>query len=355
MLNLENIKNLQKELSSLLGVSGYEDEVSNFILKMIEEKNLADKVWKDKLGNILVIKEGKVGKERILFDAHIDEIGFMVSHIDKKGFLRFVPVGGWDTRILLGQAIIIKSESGKIYHGLIGSKPPHLTSINERKKVVDIPDMYIDIGMTSLEAVEKAGIHIGTIGTLYVPFQELPNNFIRGKAFDDRTGCNVLLHLLMEVKDVEIQDTLLFNFAVQEEFGRIGTGPGAYTLNPSMAIAVENTTAADVPGIKSSENPAILRDGPAITIADKSIISSKYVNKRLTENANKEGIKYQFKRPMYGLTDAGIIQESREGIPSTVVSVPCRYIHSPTSLLNLEDIQNTIKLLIAFVKNSANI
>jgi putative aminopeptidase FrvX len=355
MLNLESIKNLQKELTSLLGVSGYEDEISDFILKIINEKALADRAWKDKLGNVLAVKEGKNAKERILFDAHTDEIGFMISHIDKKGFLRFVPVGGWDTRILLGQAIIIKSDSGKIYHGLIGSKPPHLTSINERKKVVDIPDMYIDIGMTSLEAVEKAGINIGTIGTLYTPFQELPNNFIRGKAFDDRTGCNVLLHLLMEVKDIEIQDTLLFNFAVQEEFGRIGTGPGAYTLNPSMAIAVENTTAADVPGIKSSENPAILRDGPAITIADKSIICSKYVNRRLTENAHKEGIKYQFKRPMYGLTDAGIIQESREGIPSTVVSVPCRYIHSPTSLLNLEDILNTVLLLKAFINNSADV
>jgi putative aminopeptidase FrvX len=355
MLNLESIKNLQKELSSLLGVSGFEEDVSNFIVKMIEEKKLADKVWKDKLGNVLVIKEGKEGKERILFDAHTDEIGFMVSHIDQKGFLRFVPVGGWDTRILLGQAIIIKSESSKIYHGLIGSKPPHLTSVNERKKVVDIPDMYIDIGMSSREMVEESGIHIGTVGTLNVPFEELPNNFVRGKAFDDRTGCNVLLHLLMETKDLEHKDTLVFNFAVQEETGRTGTVPGAYSLNPTMAIAVENTTAADVPGIKPFENPATLTQGPAITIADKSIICSKFVNHRLIENAKKEGIKFQFKRPMYGLTDAGRIQESKEGIPSTVVSVPCRYIHSPTSLLNLEDILNTVKLLRAFVKNSADI
>ena len=355
MLNLESIKNLQKELSSLLGVSGFEDEVSDFILAMIKEKNLVDKVWKDKLGNVLVVKEGKGNKERILFDAHTDEIGFMVSHVDKKGFLRFVPVGGWDTRILLGQAVIVRAESGKIYHGLIGSKPPHLTSLNERKKVVDIPDMYIDLGMASKEKVEESGINIGSIGTLYAPFQELPENFVRGKAFDDRTGCNVLLHLLMEVKDLDHQDTLVFNFTVQEETGRTGTVPGAFALNPTMAIAVENTTAADVPGIKLSENPANLRGGPAITIADKSIISSKFVNRRLIENAKKEGIKYQFKRPMYGLTNAGRIQESKEGVPSTVVSVPCRYIHSPTSLLNLEDILNTVKLLNAFVKNSAEI
>ncbi|MFW9938449.1 MAG: M42 family metallopeptidase [Candidatus Thorarchaeota archaeon] len=353
-MNLQTIKNLQKELSSLLGVSGFEDEVSDFILNMIKDKELADRVWKDKLGNILVEKEGKIGKERILFDAHTDEIGFMISHIDKKGFLRFVPVGGWDTRVLLGQAIIIKSDTGKLYHGLIGSKPPHLTSGNERKKVVDIPDMYIDIGLSSKEKVEKVGINIGSIGTLFSPFQELPDNFVRGKAFDDRTGCNVLLHVLMEATDLDHDDTIVMNFAVQEETGRTGTVPGAYSLNPTMAIAVENTTAADVPDIKESENPAILGKGPAITIADKSVISSKYVNRRLIENAKNEDIKFQFKRPIYGLTDAGRIQESKEGVPSTVVSVPCRYIHSPTSLLNLEDIFNTIRLLKAFIKNAAN-
>jgi putative aminopeptidase FrvX len=355
MTNLEKIKTLQKDLSSLLGVSGYEDDVSDFILNLINENNLADKAWKDKLGNILVIKRGENEQERILFDAHIDEIGFMISHLEKNGFLRFIPVGGWDTRILLGQPIIIKSDSGKVYHGLIGSKPPHLTTLGERKKNVEISEMYIDIGMTSNEELENAGIRIGSIGTLFAPFQELPNNFVRGKAFDDRTGCNVLLNLLMELKTLDLKDTVVFNFAVQEEFGRIGTVPGAYTLEPTMAIAVENTTAADVPGIRESQNPAYLREGPAITIADKSIICSKYVNKRLTENAKKQGIKFQFKKPMYGLTDAGKIQESRQGVRSTVVSVPCRYIHSPTSLLNLEDILSTINLLKAFIINSAQI
>lgn len=355
MKSYESIKNLQKELSSLIGVSGNEEEVGDFILKLINDKNLAEKAWKDKLGNVLVKKKGKSEGERILFDAHTDEIGFMISHVENKGFLRFVPVGGWDIRILLGQAVIIKSDSGKIYHGLIGSKPPHLSSLGERKKIAKISDMYIDIGMSSREEIKDAGITIGTVGTLYAPFQELPNNFVRGKAFDDRTGCNVLLNLLIQVKDLDLKDTLLFNFAVQEEFGRIGTVPGAYSLKPTMAIAVENTTAADVPGIRDSENPTFLKGGPAISVADKSIICSKHVNKRLTENAKKEGIKYQFKKPMYGFTDAGKIQESRQGIPSTVVSVPCRYIHSPTSLLNLEDIQETIKLLVAFVKNPANI
>ncbi|MFX1494763.1 MAG: M42 family metallopeptidase [Promethearchaeota archaeon] len=355
-MDLGSIKNLQKQLSSLFGVSGFEDEVSNFILNQVESKNLADKVWKDPLGNVLAIKKGSEGQKRILFDAHIDEIGFMVSYIEKPGFLRFVLVGGWDVRILQGQAVILKAQSGELLHGIIGSKPPHLTTVSERKKIPDLNELYIDVGMSSDKEVINSGIGVGSVGTLYDPFEEFPNNMVRGKAFDDRTGCNVLLHLMMQLKENStINDTILFNFAVQEEFGRIGAVTGAFKLKPNMAIAVENTTAADVPGIKDSQIPVFIGKGPAITVADKSIICSPHINKRLIENAKFEKISYQIKKPMYGLTDAGMIQLTREGVPSSVVSVPCRYIHSPTSLLKLEDIANTIRLLEAFVRNTANL
>lgn len=354
-LNLQAIKELQKDLSTLLGVSGYEDDVSDFILNKIESENLADKAWKDKLGNILAIKEGDNDNERILLDAHTDEIGFMISHIERDGFLRFVPVGGWDMRILLGQMIVLRNNSGKDFNGIIGTKPPHLTSASERKKVIEISDLYIDLGMNSKEEILTNNIKIGSIGTLISPFIEFPNNMVCGKAFDDRTGCNVLLHILELLKEkTHKYPTMLFNFAVQEEFGRIGTVPGAYKLNPTIAIAVENTTAADVPGIKKSQIPVYIGKGPAITIADKSIISNPKVNQRLVENAESQNIPYQFKKPMYGLTNAGKIQVSREGVPSTVVSVPCRYIHSPTSLLKLDDIYNTIRLIHAFIQNPAN-
>ncbi|MFX0058124.1 MAG: M42 family metallopeptidase [Candidatus Heimdallarchaeota archaeon] len=354
-MNLQEIKELQKDLSTLLGVSGYEDDVSDFILNKIESENLADKAWKDKLGNILAIKEGDNDNERILLDAHTDEIGFMISHIERDGFLRFVPVGGWDMRILLGQMIVLRNNSGKDFNGIIGTKPPHLTSASERKKVIEISDLYIDLGMNSKEEILTNNIKIGSIGTLISPFIEFPNNMVCGKAFDDRTGCNVLLHILELLKEkTHKYPTMLFNFAVQEEFGRIGTVPGAYKLNPTIAIAVENTTAADVPGIKKSQIPVYIGKGPAITIADKSIISNPKVNQRLVENAESQNIPYQFKKPMYGLTNAGKIQVSREGVPSTVVSVPCRYIHSPTSLLKLDDIYNTIRLIHAFIQNPAN-
>ncbi|MEJ2250019.1 MAG: M42 family metallopeptidase [Candidatus Lokiarchaeota archaeon] len=357
MIEKESIKKYQEKLSTLIGVSGYEDDVSEYILNEIKTKNLADKAWIDPLGNVLAIVEGSKGEggEKILLDAHIDEIGFMISHIDKKGFLKFVPVGMWDDRIFVGQAIVLKNAKGKIFHGIIGSKPPHLSSANERKKKFQVNDLYIDIGMNSRKQAEENGIKVGTVGTLFSSFEELPNNMVRGKAFDDRTGCNVLLHILMLLKENPPKNTVLFNFAAQEEVGGRGATTGAFNLNPTIAIALENTTAGDVPGIKPSECPCYIAKGPAITIADKSVLSSPYIIQRLEKNGEKEGIQYQYKKPMYGGTDAGRIHIVRKGIPSAVVSVPCRYIHSPTSLLKIDDIEETIKLIEAFVRNPAKI
>ena len=355
-MDIKTIKALQEELSTLIGVSGHEDDVSNFILELIERENLADKAWIDPLGNVLVIKNGTNEKDRILLDAHTDEIGFMVSHVEKNGFLRFIPIGGWDARILLGQSVIVRSKVGELYHGIIGSKPPHITSLEERRKAVKIPNMYIDIGMNSIEEVSKNNVLIGVTGTLFSPFVDFPNNMVRGKAFDDRTGCNVLIHILRSLKEnPSFKDTVLFNFAVQEEVGRRGAITGAFNLKPTMALAIENTTAADVPGIRDAEIPAYIGKGPAITIADKSLISNPKINDRLVRNAEIDNIPYQFKKPAYGGTDAGKIHISREGVPSSVVSVPCRYIHSPTSLLKLEDLLNTIHLVDAFIRNKANV
>ncbi|MHA1320951.1 MAG: M42 family metallopeptidase [Promethearchaeota archaeon] len=355
-MDIKTIKALQEELSTLIGVSGHEDDVSNFILNLIEKENLADKAWIDPLGNVLAIKKGTNGKEKILLDAHIDEIGFMVSHIEKNGFLRFVTIGGWDTRILLGQSVKVRSKVGELYHGIIGSKPPHITSLEERRKLVKISGMYIDMGMNSIEEVTKNNVLIGVTGTLFSPFVDFPNNMVRGKAFDDRTGCNVLIHILRLLKEnSSFKDTVLFNFAVQEEIGGRGAITGAFNLKPTLALAIENTTAADVPGIKDAVIPSYIGKGPAITVADKSIISNPKVNDRLVRNAEIDNIPYQYKKPMSGGTDAGKIHISREGVPSSVVSVPCRYIHSPTSLLKLDDILSTINLINAFIRNKADI
>lgn len=350
---LNDIKSLQKELSELIGVSGHEEPVIHFIQSQIED--FVDKAWIDPLGSLLAIKEGEKDKDRIMIDAHADEIGFMVSYVEPRGgFLRFVPIGGWDTRILLGQAVKILANDGKEYHGIIGSKPPHLISESEMKSVVKISDMYIDTGM-SKDELESCGIHLGSFGTLYDPFVEFPNNMVRGKAFDDRTGVNVLIHIIREFAEKDQTESLVFSFSIGEEVGGSGAGPAAFRLDPDMALAIENTTAGDVPGIKDSECPAYIGKGPAISVADRSMLAHPFVNKRLIENAKHEKIPYHMKKPIFGGTNAGRIHQTRSGIPSSVVSVPCRYIHSPTSLLSLEDIYHTIKLVAAFIRNPARI
>jgi endoglucanase len=350
---LSSIKKHQMELSELIGVSGNELPVVEYIQEHID--GLVDRLWVDRLGSLLVKIEGEEDTDKIMLDAHIDEIGFMISHIDPKGFLRFVPIGGWDPRILLGQCIKILNEDRKEFHGIIGSKPPHLSSDKERKNFVEIKEMYIDLGLKSGEEVKSNGIQIGSFGTLYDPFVEFPNNMVRGKAFDDRTGVNVLIHNIKEFSNNRPEDTLLFSFSVQEEVGGRGAAPAAFSLDPTMAIAIENTTAGDVPGIKDSECPAYIGKGPAISVADRSVIAHSKVNKRLIENANLEKIPFQIKKPIFGGTNAGRIHQMRSGIPSSVVSVPCRYIHSPTSLLSLVDIYHTINLISAFVRNSAKV
>ncbi|MHA2306410.1 MAG: M42 family metallopeptidase, partial [Candidatus Hodarchaeales archaeon] len=191
---LGDIKTLQKDLAELMGISGYETPVSDFIKKKIE--GLVDELWVNPLGSLLAVKNGENSENRIMLDAHIDEIGFMISHIEKSGFLRFVPIGGWDSRILLGQSVKILANNGRNYHGIIGSKPPHFTTEKERRTMVQIDNMYIDGGFRSKEDAKSYGIEVGTIGTLYDPFVEFPNNMLRGKAFDDRTGVNVLIQII---------------------------------------------------------------------------------------------------------------------------------------------------------------
>ncbi|MHA2054650.1 MAG: M42 family metallopeptidase [Candidatus Hodarchaeales archaeon] len=350
--DINSLKKTQFELSELIGVSGFEKPVADYVYNKIEE--YVDELWIDPLGSLLAVKKGESPKEKLLFDAHLDEVGFMVSFVEPKGgFLRFVQIGGWDPRILLGQSVKVIGKDGKTFHGITGSKPPHLTTAQERKNSVKISDMYIDTGM-SFDQVQEAGINIGSVGTLYDPFIEFPNNLIRGKAFDDRTGVNILIHIIKEFAEVQHNDTLLFSFTMGEEVGGRGAGAAAFKLDPTMAIVIENTTAADVPGIRDAECPAYLGKGPAISIADRSMIAHSKVNNRLIENAKAENIDFHMKKPIFGGTNAGRIHTTREGIPSSVVSVPCRYIHSPTSLLSLDDLYQTTQLISAFIRNPAS-
>ncbi|NHJ83857.1 MAG: M42 family metallopeptidase [Asgard group archaeon] len=348
----KQIMNDLKELSQIIGVPSREFRVVKAIKEKIE--SLVDELKIDKLGNLIVtIKGTKKDGPVLMLDAHTDEIGIMIRHISDDGFLYFAKLGGFVDLIFPGQTVILvpDDETKKPIYGIIGIKPPHMIASPSEVKVPSADDLAIDIGAASLEDVKKLGIDIGTTGTLVGEFREQPNGRVIGKAFDDRTGCVVLIETIRRLSKDRPEGTVVFNFASAEEVGGRGATTAAFAIQPDMAIAIENTTAGDTPGVSSQDCPAKLDQGPAITVADRSLIVDTKILDKLRALASELKIPWQYKKPVYGGTDAGRIAITREGIPSAVVSVPCRYIHSPISLLVLKDIERTCDLIEAFCKS----
>lgn len=344
-------KTLQK-LSEVVGVSGFETGARDLIRNEIEP--LVDEAWVDPLGNLLAIRKGKKEHPRILLDAHVDEIGFIVRYIHDDGFLRLTPIGGWDPRILPGHRVVLQpygqSPRDRLF-GVIGATPPHLTTPKQRENVIAMDDLYVDLGLSTKKSVEAMGIRVGTPLTIWQPFIQLPDDMVSGKAFDDRVGCLVIIETLRRLeKTHDHTATIAVNFAVAEEVGGRGAHTGAYTLEPDVALALECTSAGDTPGIPKHLSPTQIGKGPAITIADRSLIVHPKVLSTLEGAAKKQKISYQYKQPLGGGTDGGPISQSRHGVPTGVVSVPCRYIHSAISLLRLSDIAATIDLVNSFIQ-----
>jgi endoglucanase len=332
-------------LSNQIGVSGYESRVRDAIASRISD--LANEVRVDPLGNLLAVKEGRVKQPRILLDAHMDEVGFLVSHIDEGGFIRFEKMGGWDDRNLLGHPVRFPLDGGD-RDGVIGTRPPHIQEQGEKEKTIKVAQMFVDVAASGREEVSSMGIEVGSPFTIYHPFQLLGQHAAMGKAFDDRAGCAILIEVLRRLGEVEHDPTVVFNFAVCEEVGGRGATTGAYALEPDVALAVESTTACDTPGVPPERCPSCLGKGPAVTIADKSIVANAEVIAKLRKLAEKAGTPYQLKKPLYGGTDAGRIALARGGVPAGVLSIPCRYIHNGISLLRLDDLEATCELTYAF-------
>jgi len=341
-----------KELSQIVGVSSREERVVEAIKQKVE--SLADETRIDNLGNLIVTLNGtKKNGPVLMLDAHTDEIGLMVRHISSDGFIYFAKVGGFVDLIFPSQTVIFVPEDKALppVYGVIGIKPPHLMSAEARKRVPSADNLAVDIGAFSEKEVRKLGIDVGTTGTLVGEFKELAGDRVLGKAFDDRTGCVVLIETLRRLSKNRPEGTIVFSFSSAEEVGGRGATTAAYSIEPDIAIAIENTTAADTPGVCEQDCPCKLEGGPAITVADRSLIVNSKLLDKLRELANKNDIPWQYKKPIYGGTDAGRIHIVRAGIPAGVVSVPCRYIHSPISILSLKDITRTCDLIEAFSKH----
>jgi len=331
---------LLKKLSDAHGISGYEDEIREIIKAELED--YVDEIKVDKLGNIICIKNGSEFKEMIC--AHMDEIGFMVKYIDDKGFIRFTPIGGWFSQIALGQRVVLHGSKGKI-RGVIGCKPPHVMRDDERKKAVEFKDMFIDVGASSKDEVKEMGIDIGTPITIDRELTKLGKSKITGKALDDRAGLAVMIEALKQTKS---DATIYAVGTVQEEVGLKGARVSAFAIEPDVALAIDVCVATDFPGAESTHMDIKLGKGPAITIADASgrgLIASKKVLSWLKETAEKYEIPYQLEVAEGGTTDATAIHLTKAGIPSGVISVPARYIHSPVEVVDLDDLNNSALLV----------
>lgn len=325
-----------RELSEAIGVSGNEGGVRAVILDALREH--VDEVKVDALGNVLAFKRG-TGRDRlrVMLSAHMDEIGLMVVGHDGDGFLRVDAVGGIDPRLLPGTTVLVGPEH---MPGVIGIKPIHLTKEDERERVLQIEDLVVDVGAKGKDEAKKLA-PLGTTVAFATRFRELGPT-VSGKAFDDRAGCAVLVEL---VRGARFRCDLHAAFTVQEEVGLRGAQVAAYAIAPDCAFALEGTVADEIPKDKDTSPTSELGKGPAITVMDRSFIADRRLVRLLTGTAEALGIPYQLKQPGVGGTDSGAIHQTRQGVPSATVAVPCRYIHSPVSILSLDDLNNTVRLM----------
>lgn len=330
---------LLKVLTEASGVSGNEKEVRDIIINEI--KDYCDSVKVDRIGNIIAYKKGKKNPKTLMVTAHMDEIGLLVKDIDSSGLLKFMTVGGIDKRVLVSKAVQVGKDK---IPGVIGAKPIHLQKRTEWTNALNIDDLYIDIGATSKEDAEKY-VSIGDYVTFYSPYTEFGNRQVKAKALDNRVGCSLLIKLLKEVTDVSFYGV----FTVMEEVGLVGAGPAAYEVDPDISIVLEGTVCYEMPKLDTHLMPTQLGKGPAISLADRTTVFNPKFREKVVQIAEKNNIPYQYRKTSMGGNDSGKIHTTKTGSITSTISVPCRYIHSPVSVLNLNDYENTYKLLKAIV------
>ncbi len=325
-----------QELTLLDGVSGQEDEVRAAIIKEIEP--FCDTVKIDKMGNIIAFKKGTIDK-KLMMTAHMDEVGFIIKHITEEGYCKFASVGGIDSRILLGQRVRVGEQK---IPGVIGVKAVHLTTQEERKSQVKQSELYIDIGAQSQEQAQQlvAKGDYAFFDSRYVSFGD---HKIKAKALDDRVGCYALMQVLQQAT---CPYDLFACFTVQEEVGVRGATVAAYQIQPDVSIVLEGTVCADTYGSAPHQHVTTLGKGPAFSLVEHTSKSNTEMVKFLIWIAEKYCIPWQYKRTGAGGNEAGIIQQTGTGTRTAVISVPCRYIHSPVSVADARDIEAAAKLAV---------
>ena len=331
------MKNLIRKLVEVTGPSWYESLIRDCVKEEVE--GLVDEVCVDNLGNLIVRKGNKAKNGlRIMVAAHMDEIGMMVSHVDEQGFVRFMPIGGLNAKVCLGSRVrFLNGEPG-----VIGSEPAAGGS-----KALTFEQLYIDLGW---DGQGDPPVKVGDVGVFEGGMLEMGARIV-SKALDDRISVAVLIETLQRLDADKVQSPheIYFVFSVQEEVGLRGANTAAFGIEPDLGLAVDVTRTGDTP--KDLKMEVSLGNGPAIKVRDQRMISDPRVVKWMVESAQKAQLPFQLEVLERGTTDAGAIQLSRAGVPAGCLSIPCRYLHTPSEMVDYRDVQNSVALMIELLKD----
>lgn len=343
---MDSTTQLLKELTEAHGVPGYEAPVRALVRNYMDSLG---EISQDKIGSLICRLEGAAQSPRVMLAGHMDEIGFMVRQVTKEGYLSFIPLGGWFDQVLLGQRVVIKTRAGDVV-GAIAAKPIHLLTPEERGKPVQKKDMYIDIGASSQEEAEAMGVRPGDPVAPRADFVVLANQkTYLSKAFDDRVGVALVISALQALQDKTHPNTVYGVATVMEEVGVRGATTSVRVVEPDVAIILESDIAGDVPGIKEHESTIKLGKGPTLLIFDARMIPNLKLRDLVLRTAEEIGVPVQLSAVEGGATDGSAIHLHGTGVPTVVIGVAARHIHSHSAILHREDYDNALKLLLAVI------
>lgn len=349
MTKLDATLTMLKELTDANGIAGNERQPREVMRKYI--KPFADKIETDNLGSLIAEKVGDANGPKIMVAGHLDEVGFMVTQIDDRGFVKFQTVGGWWGQVMLSQRVTITTRKSEEIIGVIGSKPPHILPAEVRNKPVDVKDMFIDIGATSKEEVLSWGVLPGDMITPYFEFNVMKNDkLLLAKAWDNRIGCAIAIDVLRALKDEQHPNIVYGVGNVQEEVGLRGAKTSTFKIQPDIGFSVDVGIAGDTPGITAKESTSKIGAGPQIIIYDASMVSHKGLRDFVVDIAEEHNIPYQFDAMSGGGTDAGSIHLTANGVPALAIGIATRYIHSHAGILHRDDYENAVKLIVEVIK-----
>ncbi len=345
---MDATEKLLKEITEAPGLPGYEGEARAVMRHALE--GTAAEISQDGLGSLIAVLPGAAERPRVMLAGHLDEVGFIVRYITDNGFIRFLQLGGWWDQVLLAHQVVVKTSKGDVV-GVIGAKPPHMLKEEERNKVVEKDAMYIDVGASSRAQVEEMGIRVGDPIIPRTEFTIMAGGkTYLSKAWDNRIGCAMIVEAFRALNGQPHPNTVYGVGTVQEEVGLRGARTSAYAVDPDVGLVLEVGIAGDVPDMKPEEGVGRLGGGVLFLAYDGTMIPNLKLRDLAIDTAKSNGIPYAVDLMPRGGTDGGPIHQNRRGVPSLVIGVPARHIHSHQGIIHRDDFDAAVRLLVALIK-----